>query len=66
MAELLPIVEAHFNSHWHGRLVHDGLDQAKYSRGTMYIVSLSEQNKDALKIDDVFALYLIDLAESLP
>ena len=27
-----------------GRLVHDGLDQAKYSRGTMYIVSLSEHN----------------------
>lgn len=32
----------------------------------MYIVGLTEKQKDQLKIDEVFALYLIDLAECLP
>ena len=38
----MPVVENYFNSHWHSRLVHDGLDQAKFSRGTMHIVGLTE------------------------
>jgi hypothetical protein len=32
----------------------------------MYLIGLREREKDALKIDEVFALYLIDLADSLP
>lgn len=32
----------------------------------MYLIGLAEREKDALTIDEVFALYLIDLADSLP
>jgi hypothetical protein len=66
LAGMAPTVDMHFNSHWHGRLLHEGLDYTKFSRGTMFIISLTERKKDALKIDELFALYLIDLAGSLP
>lgn len=40
----------------------EGLDVAKFSKGTMYIIGLTDKQKDQLKIEEVFALYLIDLA----
>lgn len=44
-----------------------GMDVSKpttFSKGTMYLILISEEVRNTLTMDDVLCLYLIDVAES--
>lgn len=66
IADMYPIVCDKFQNHWLGKLEHDGMYIQQYSKGTMFVISMAEENKSKLKIDEVLSLYLIDLADGLP
>ena len=45
VADMLPAVDEKFNSHWVTKLEHDGLYVSKFYKGTMFIISMSLQQK---------------------
>ena len=65
MDSLVPILVEIYNENKNdlAQINVENLQRVKFSKGTMYIINFTEDERKSFNIDVAFSLYLIDISE---